>query len=184
MPQGMILVLIGPPGAGKDSLTRILTEHTDFYKYPSGTTRAMRAGETPFHPYTFYSKEEYKELRERGGLFNDVVLGPDNYFLQMEVFERAAAGEHIVLHLVYKTALEVKERFANTKLVLVLPPDEITQRIRLAERGDDAKTIQTRLASEELQNPPGDGAYDLVIVNQTGRLQEAAEKLIEFVGPA
>lgn len=184
MPQGMILVLIGPPGAGKDSLTRILAERTDFYKYPSGTTRAMRPGETPFHPYTFYSKEGYEELRKRGGLFNDVVLGTDNYFLQMEVFGRAAAGEHIVLHLVYKTALEIREQFAHTRLVLVLPPDEIAQRLRMTERGDDTNTIEARLANEELQNPPADGEYDLVIVNQTGRLQEAAKELLEFVGSA
>lgn len=184
MAQGMILVLIGPPGAGKDSLTRILADRTDFYKYPSGTTRPMRPGETKFHPYAFYTREEYEELRKQGGLFNDVVLGPDNYFLQMEVFERAAAGECIVLHLVYKTALEVREQFPNTKLVLVLPPNEVEQRARLALRGDGAETIQARLDSDELQHPPDDGKYDLVMVNQTGCLQEAAAKLLQFVGSA
>ena len=120
----------------------------------------MRTGESQGHPYTFYSKKEYEELRKHGGLFNDVVLGPDNYFLQMDALERAAAGEHIVLHLVYKTALEVREHFGNTKLVLVLPPDEGEQRIRLAGRGDSPETIERRLASEELQHPPEDGEYE------------------------
>jgi len=34
MTQRTILVLIGPPGAGKDSLTQILAAHTDFSMYP------------------------------------------------------------------------------------------------------------------------------------------------------
>ena len=184
MPPGKLLVLIGPPGAGKDSLTTLLTAATPFYKYPSGTTRAMRPGESQFHPYTFYSQQEYEQLRRQGGLFNDIPLGSANYFLQMEVFDRVAAGDRIVLHLVYGWAVKVKERLPDTKLVLVLPPDEVAQRARLASRGDDSAVIEERIANVEMQQPPVDGDYDLVIVNQTKQLNRAANELMAFLGSA
>jgi guanylate kinase len=184
MPSGKLLILIGPPGAGKDSLTTLLTAATPFYKYPSGTTRAMRPGESQFYPYTFYTQREYQQLRQEGGLFNDIPLGADNYFLQIEVFDRVAAGDRIVLHLVYPWAIKVKERLPNTKLVLVVPPDEAAQRARMASRGDDPTLIDTRIANAEMQQPPADGDYDLVIVNQTGQLNRAASELMAFLGSA
>src|SRR5260370_41041584 len=56
--QGLLFVLSGPSGAGKDSVIKALKDRgTDFYVVASATTRAPRPGESEGNPYHFVRQE-------------------------------------------------------------------------------------------------------------------------------
>lgn len=178
---GRIICLIGPAGAGKDTLTAPLVASTSFKKYASHTTRQMREGESQGHPYIFCSPEEYKGIITTTDLFNDIEVGGDRYFMTLEPFALAEAGADLVFHMEYAEAMKVWKRYPNTYLVLVMPPSEPEQRRRLLNRGMSPEKIEQRLADQKIQLPPQDPTrYDLVIVNDD--LETATKQLLEFAG--
>ena len=68
-PQGILLVLSGPSGAGKGTICGRLLEKRDHMAYSvSCTTREPRKGEVDGKNYFFKTREEFEEMIKNGGL--------------------------------------------------------------------------------------------------------------------
>jgi guanylate kinase len=181
--SGILVVLTGPAGSGKDTLTQLLERDSALRKFPSVTTRPMRSGESQGRPYTFLRDSDFDALRDAEGLLNDVLVGGYRYGIQRDTLQEAYAnGACLILHLTRDWALKVRSLFANTVLVLVKAPSVEEQTRRLRMRGHDEQEITRRLVDKEVQNPPEEG-FDLVLVNETDRLDETYAKLMEFLYP-
>src|SRR5256714_14395436 len=64
--QGLLIVISGPSGVGKDTVLRRLFELAPHLKYSvSYTTRPPRPGEVDGHSYTFVSEPEFLRLIEQ-----------------------------------------------------------------------------------------------------------------------
>src|SRR5947208_14109176 len=64
--QGLLVVISGPSGVGKDTVLRRLFELAPHLKYSvTYTTRPPRAGEVDGHSYTFVSEAEFLRLIEQ-----------------------------------------------------------------------------------------------------------------------
>ena len=64
-PQGVLLVLSGPSGAGKGTICQKLREKRDHLSYSvSATTRAPRKGEIDGKDYFFLTTDCFKEIRQ------------------------------------------------------------------------------------------------------------------------
>src|SRR5207248_94522 len=64
--QGLLVVISGPSGVGKDTVLRRLFELAPDLKYSvSYTTRPPRPGEVDGHSYTFVSEPEFLRLIEQ-----------------------------------------------------------------------------------------------------------------------
>jgi len=64
--QGLLIVISGPSGVGKDTVLRRLFELAPHLKYSvSYTTRAPRPGEVDGHSYTFVTQPEFLRLIEQ-----------------------------------------------------------------------------------------------------------------------
>src|SRR2546423_8493903 len=64
--QGLLMVIAGPSGVGKDTVLRRLFELAPHLKYSvSYTTRPPRPGEVDGHSYTFVSEPEFLRLIEQ-----------------------------------------------------------------------------------------------------------------------
>ena len=62
-PQGVLLVLSGPSGAGKGTICHRLCEMRPEMAYSvSATTRAPRKGETDGVNYFFVSRQKFQEM--------------------------------------------------------------------------------------------------------------------------
>src|SRR5919109_567233 len=69
MKRGLLIVISGPSGVGKDTLIRRLLELDGNVRYSiSGTTRTPRPGEKPDENYTFLTRDEF-EAKVREGAF-------------------------------------------------------------------------------------------------------------------
>ena len=147
MHQGILIVLSGPSGSGKDSmLSMFLRRGNDCYLSISATTRSPRTGEKDGESYHFLSKEEFERKIEEGG-FIEYAEYCGNYYgtLKAPVSEALCAGRDVILEIETKGALNVKRLFPEAVLVFVTAPSMEELRRRLSGRGtDSAEAVEKR----------------------------------------
>ena len=79
-PQGILLVLSGPSGAGKGTICkRLLEERLDLAYSVSATTRQPRVGEVDGQSYIFMSKDKFEGLIAQEGFLEHAKVY-DNYY--------------------------------------------------------------------------------------------------------
>lgn len=130
----------------------------------------------------FLAVDEFLALESSGGLLNHVVVGQHHYGLQAAQLDAALArGERLVLHLTHDMAQRLKGLYPGTLVVLVRAPSVEEQVRRLRARGATDEEIARRMADPEVQDPPEDGC-DLVLVNETGEVEEVAQRILDALG--
>ncbi len=181
MHKGVLIVLSGPSGSGKDSmLNMFLRRGNDCYLSISATTRAPRVGEKDGESYHFLTKGQFEEKIAQGG-FMEYAEYCGNYYgtLKAPVFEALDKGRDVILEIETKGALNIKRQFPEAVLVFVTAPSMEELRRRLSGRGtDSAEVVERRLkkAEEEMTLIP---EYHYTIVNDT--LEHAAQQLEQIV---
>jgi guanylate kinase len=176
--QGLLLVISGPSGVGKGTLTKMLKEAVPSLKLSvSVTTRAPRPGEVDGEHYFFRSEEAFRDMVERGELLeyaqfvNGLFYGTPRQFVE----EQLRQGHDVLLEIDVKGAIQVKERFSHGVFVFLLPPTLEELEARLVKRQTEAaEAIRQRLsvAVDELNFLP---LYDYQVVNDD--LQRACQRL-------
>lgn len=176
--KGILTVVSGFSGSGKGTIMKeLMANYSEIYALSiSATTRAPRSGETHGKEYFFVSKEEFEAMIEREELIeyaqyvNNYYGTPKDY-----VFEQLENGKDVILEIEIQGALKVKEKYPDTLLLFVSPPDAAELKKRLTNRGtEDAATIASRL-SRAWQEAQGVENYDYFVVNDA--LDECVKKV-------
>src|SRR4029077_16813350 len=99
--QGLLIVISGPSGVGKDTVLRRLFQLAPHLKYSvSYTTRAPRPGEIDGHSYTFVSQPEFLLLIEHTELLEGARAYGEHYgTARRRVEEALDRGEDIILKI-------------------------------------------------------------------------------------
>lgn len=188
--SGILLILVGPSGAGKDSLAKLMEARTDFVLHATSyTTRRMRVedGECQGRPYWFVSAREYEELQTQGRLYNDETVGGERYgFDLIGLRQRLADGQHVMIQLLHEWAMKIRDLLQGLTQVLVVQlrlPSDDEQIRRLRDRQEPEESIVRRMAQSQVQNPPIEGC-DLVLVNERGRLEAVYVEVLKLVTTA
>ena len=163
-----LLVLSSPSGGGKTTIARrVLQRRSDLGYSVSATTRPMRGGERGGVDYHFLSREEFTRRREAGAFLEWATYGGYLYgTLRSEVEDILASGRHAVLDIEVEGARRIRETFANSLHLFLLPPSAEVLVERLRGRNTERPgAIRDRMvrAAEELAAV---SEYDYVIVNQ------------------
>jgi len=74
-------------------------------------------------------------------------------------------GDDIVLEIDVRGAAQVRERFPDAVVILVLPPSRDEQAARLEGRGDPPERVAQRLAMADEEERTGRALGDHVVVN-------------------
>ena len=162
-----VLVLSAPSGAGKSSLARGLVEADPSVGISvSHTTRAARPGEVDGVHYHFVGEREF-EAMARAGAFVEHARVFDRYYGTSWDAVRSvlSSGHDVVLDIDWQGARQVREAFADTVSVFLLPPSIDALRSRLLGRGQDsAEDVDRRMrdAQSELRHYD---EFDHVVVN-------------------
>ncbi|MGH7922826.1 MAG: guanylate kinase [Candidatus Dormibacteraceae bacterium] len=182
MTRGLLIVISGPGGVGKDTLIERLRERNPALRYSvSYTTRPRRPYEVHDEHYTFVAPEEFQRLVDRGDLLEHAVVGGHLYGTSAaRVAELQAAGHDVILKIDVQGADQVRARRPDGVFVFLAPPsmDELFR--RRVERGTETPEVlqaRQRLAVWEMTFA---GHYDHVVVNDDlERAVREVEALLE-----
>ena len=136
--QGILIVVSGFSGAGKGTLMKaLMNRYSERYALSvSATTRSPREGEKNGVEYFFRTKEEFEKMIAKDELI-EYAKYVDNYYGTPKAYveEQLSAGKDVILEIEIQGALKIKEKFPDTLLLFVTPPDADTLKERLIGRG-------------------------------------------------
>lgn len=165
--RGILIVVSGFSGAGKGTLMKELMKNYDNYALSiSATTRNPREGEVDGREYFFKTTEEFEKMIAQDELI-EYARYVNNYYGTPRAYveEQLASGKDVILEIEIQGALKVKEKFPETLLLFVTPPNAQVLKERLIGRGTETmEVIESRVcrAAEEAE---GMSAYDYLVIN-------------------
>ncbi|MFN2568610.1 MAG: guanylate kinase [Candidatus Dormibacteria bacterium] len=189
--DGLLVVLSGPSGVGKDTVLRRAMDMEPGLRYSvSFTTRPPREGEVDGTSYSFVDESAFQAMAEGGELLEWAQVHGHLYGTSLaRVAGAVDRGEAIALKIDVQGAAQVRSRLAAGELprrfagaglfVFLLPPTtEELQRRLLARDSDDVEAVDRRLgrATAELAEA---GRYDHRIVNDD--VDRAARELLYLI---
>lgn len=159
----MIVVVVGPSGAGKGTIVRRLVEQDPaLWLSRSWTTRPRRPGEAE-DAYVFVDRATFEAHAAAGGFLEWVEFLPGQ--LSGTPIPDPPPGADILLEIDVRGARRIKELFPDAKVVLILPPSRAEQEARLRGRGDPPEQVAARLALAETEEREGRALADAIVVN-------------------
>ena len=180
-PQGLLLVVSGPSGAGKGTICNLLRKELPELSYPvSVTTRAPREGELDGRDYFFKTVAQVKDMIFRGELLEYAQVYGNYYGTPKPyVMNLLNEGKDVLLEIDIQGALQIKKVFPEGVFIFVIPPSLEELRARIYKRGTDAEeVIEKRLkaATSELSYA---GEYDYIIVNDIA--EKATQRVLTLL---
>ena len=180
-PQGVLLVVSGPSGAGKGTICQILREQLPDLGYSiSVTTRQPRVGEVDGKSYFFKTVPEVQEMIAKGELLEYAEVYGNYYGTPRKyVMDLLQSGHDVLLEIDIQGALQIKERFPEGVFVFIVPPslDELSARIY--KRGTDSEEVIKRRMASAASELTYAAKYDYIIVNDIAT--KAANKVLTIM---
>jgi len=182
-PNPMLVVVSGPSGVGKSTIVAELARRRpQVVPIVTATTREQREGEIDGVHYHFLSDEEFKALIARDGLLEHANNHGHWYGTPIDQIRGIlAAGRDAILTISPEGARSVRSQVPDALLIFVMPPsmEDLTRRLR--QRGSESEaSIERRRRDAERWMAEADD-YDHVVVNETGRPAQAADRIWEII---
>lgn len=181
--QGMLLIISGPSGVGKTTITHQVRLALDGLFSVSMTTRPKASEDREGVDYFFVDAPRFERARDAGELLEWAQVFGNYYGTPKKPVEDALAdGRLMILEIDVEGAIQVKRRMPDAYALFVLPPSEevLLDRLRKRKRDEEA-VIQRRFskAKDEIARAKSCGVYDVFIVND--RLDDAVAKAVSLV---
>src|SRR5207247_530819 len=126
MRRGLLVVISGPSGVGKDTvIQRLLDLDSNLVYSVSGTTRRPRPGEKPDENYTFLSRDEFEKLVAQGAFLEHATYNGNLYGTFRDRVEKTRdQGRDMVLKIDVQGAEQVRRLMPDAILIFVVAPSE------------------------------------------------------------
>jgi len=167
MKRGLLIVVSGPSGVGKDTLIKRLLEVDPNLVYSvSGTTRKPRPGEKPDQNYTFLSRPKFLELVDGGAFLEHATYNGQLYGTFRDRVEKARReGRDVVLKIDVQGAEQVRRLVPDAITIFVVAPSQEELAHRQEGRGSESPEeleSRRRIAEKEMTYAT---RYDHVVTN-------------------
>ncbi len=172
----VVLVVAGPSGAGKGSITQRLLQRDERLRLSrSWTTRSRRLNEPPDW-YTFVDRPTFEAKAADHGFLEWAEVFDNLYGTPLPEVDDDV---DVILEIDVQGAQQVRERLPESVVVFVRPPSRGEQERRLHGRGDPPELIERRLAKADAEEEVGIAIADLVVVND--ELERATDIVRAFL---
>lgn len=177
--SGKLLVVSGPSGVGKSTITNQLRGDDRFWISVSVTTRKMRAGEVDGVNYHFVTDEVFDRMISNGEFLEFAEFAGAKYGTPRKPVESAlTSGKNVILEIELNGARQIRKNSKEAIMVFIEPPtwEELTA--RLINRGTESDlSAQARLerAKEELSAA---SEFDHVLVNH--QVEQSVAELVSL----
>lgn len=171
----MIVILSGPGGVGKGTIVgRLLERDRQLWLSRSWTTRPRRTGE-PADAYHFVDEQTFLARVDAGGFVEWTRFAGNGCLYGTPTLE-APDGRDTLLEIELDGAEQVKRRYPDAVLILVVAPSLEDQKSRLRGRGDDEGSVTRRVEVGEVEEEVGRKLADHVVVNDD--VDRATEEVV------
>ena len=181
MSKGLLFVLSGPSGVGKNTVLDELFKEFNGVSYSvSATTREQRMDEVEGEDYFFISKEKFKEIKKDDGFIESAVVHGHYYGTPKKfVDQKLNKGEDIILEIDTQGAKQVREKYPEAVYIFLLPPSLEELENRLDKRGSESyksKNVRLKNARQELKEVHN---YDYEVINDS--LTDAVREIKKII---
>lgn len=181
--RGMLLVLCGPSGVGKSTISRQLWQRLGVSYTISATTRVKQPGDDAGKTYDHISRDEFFKRLDRDEFLEYAQVYGEYYGTPKHpALDHLRDGKDVLLEIDVQGALQVRYQHPQALLIFILPPDEPTLLQRLTDRArDSAEDIAKRFraARREIHMAKGSRAFDYMVINDD--LARAVDEIIKII---
>jgi guanylate kinase len=177
--SGKLLVVSGPSGVGKSTITNRLRTDQRFWISVSVTTRSIRTGEVDGIDYIFVAENEFNQMIKDNQFLEWADFAGSKYGTPKKAVDEALQnGKNVILEIELNGARLVRKNSKEAILIFIEPPswEELTN--RLINRGTESEqSTQARLdrAKEELLAAE---EFDYVVVNH--QVEQSVAELVSL----
>ncbi len=180
---GLLFVLSGPSGVGKDAVMAKLREQRFSLRFGvTATTRRQRHGEIHGKDYFFVSEAEFDRMIAQDELLEWAFVHCHRYGVPRSSARQSIdSGHDVLLRVDVQGAATIRSKVPGAVLIFLAPPSMESLIERLTQRGTETpEELVTRIANayEEMKRLP---EFDYRVVNPDGGLEEAVEKVKAIV---
>ena len=166
--DGIMIILSSPSGAGKTTLSKLLSKQNNYYISVSHTTRKPRINEVDSKDYHFVSEEKFKSLIKNNE-FLEYAKVFNNYYgtLKSPVIKNLDEGKKLIFDIDWQGTEQIKEKALQYKLVsfFILPPSKKVLFERLSNRDMKDKLIVEERIKQFSKDVLHWNNYDYVVIN-------------------
>ena len=166
--DGAMIVLSSPSGAGKTTLTKLLSKNNNYLISVSHTTRKPRINEVDAKDYFFVNEDEFKslikkdEFLDHAKVFNHFYGTSKNF-----VINSLEKGSNVIFDIDWQGTKQIKEKKLKYKLItfFILPPSKKVLFERLSSRDMKDKLIVEERMRQFNKDILHWVDYDYVVIN-------------------
>ena len=166
--DGIMIILSSPSGAGKTTLTKLLSKNNNYSISVSHTTRKPRFNEVDSQDYHFVNENEFKSLIKKNE-FLEYAKVFNNYYgtSKSPVINNLKKGDSIVFDIDWQGTQQIKAEKLKYKLItfFILPPSKKVLFERLSNRDMKDKLIVEERMRQFNKDVLHWVDYDYVVIN-------------------
>ncbi len=179
--RGLLVILSGPSGAGKDTvLKKLLEKDINIKLSVSATTRAPREQEKNGEDYYFLSKAEFVQLISKNEILEHAEYCGNYYGTPTaQVNEWLNKGKDVILEIEVNGAQQIRKKRPDAISIFILPPSMRALEERLKCRGTETSEFvckRLEIARKEVKSA---SEYDYIVINET--VEQCAEDIRKVI---
>ena len=171
---GVIFVMIGPGGAGKNAIMRAIIEQTNIVsQLATATTRPMRADEKQGREHLFISLETFRDMIDNNELLEYQEVTSNRFYgiPRQSVVDNLSQSKVLIADIEVLGAQELAKAFPQhvVQIFVTVPGSTAEEQLAVLEermrQRDNSTHIEERLARAKTLEFPYQTECDYVVVN-------------------
>jgi guanylate kinase len=177
--SGKLLVVSGPSGVGKSTITNKLRADERFWISVSVTTRSIRTGEVDGVDYHFVSDDKFEEMIKANEFLEFAEFAGAKYGTPKKAVESALqSGKNVILEIELNGARQVRKSSKEAIMIFIEPPSWEELTTRLTNRGTESENSTLARLARAKEELSAASEFDYVLVNH--EVEQSVSELVSL----
>lgn len=184
MKKGLLIILSGPSGVGKNCVRQEIMKSNklDLTYSISMTTREKREREEDGKDYYFVSEEEFQRNIDEGNFLEWASFVGHRYGTPKDKVEALRKqGKNVFLEIEINGAKQVLSKVQDDRVISIflMPPSFAALEKRIRKRKTESEDIIQERLQKGMKEMTMTENYDYIVVND--RIERAAQEIIDLI---